>query len=43
MEHYKLKKSIFLKKYIKIEEIIIKFDDIKIPKQTFDQQKDLFH
>ena len=42
MEHYKLKKIyvyIFLKVYIKMEKPIRKFDNIKIPKQKFHQDK----
>ena len=40
VEHYKLKKyCFFLKVYIKMENTIIKIDDIKIPKQKFHQHR----
>ena len=40
LEHYELKKYLTkLKIYIKMEKIIIKFGDIEIEKQNFDQYK----
>ena len=37
VEHYKFKKKVFLKVCIKLQKTIIKFDDIKISKQTIHQ------
>ena len=42
MENYKLKKKQFLKVYLKLEETIRKFGDIKIEKQNFTNIKDFF-
>ena len=39
VEHYKSKIKTYLKVYIKIEKTIIKFGDIEVLKQKFDQHK----